>query len=117
MEWNWRDKMIGVHVRGTDRRDCGLPSMERYFGALDRLLCVTDAGIFLTSDEPPVLNQFVDRYTSRVSVYPVCSYDRNCSCAIVDAVVSLYLLRKTHGVIGSDGSGYSICAGWDCGLI
>ncbi len=35
----------------------------------------------------------------------------------MDAVVSLYLLRKTHGVIGSDVSGYSICAGWDCGLI
>jgi|SRR5271165_666819 len=117
IECNWRDKMIGVHVRRTDRRDCGLPSMERYFAALDRVLGVIDAGIFLTSDDPTVLDQFADRYCNRVSVFPVCSYDRNCSCAIVDAVVSLYLLRKTHGVIGSDVSGYSICAGWDCGLI
>jgi hypothetical protein len=117
MEWNWRNKMIGVHVRRTDRRDCGLPSLERYFAALDEVLGVTDAGIFLSSDDPTVVDRFVDRYCSRVSVYPVRSYDRNRSCAILDAVVSLYLLRKTHGVIGSDVSGYSICAGWDCGLI
>jgi hypothetical protein len=117
MEWNWRDSMIGVHVRRTDRRDCGLPSLERYFGALDEVLGVTDAGIFLSSDDPTVVDRFVDRYCCRVSVYPVRSYDRNRSCAIVDAVVSLYLLRKTHGVIGSDVSGYSICAGWDCGLL
>jgi hypothetical protein len=39
------------------------------------------------------------------------------TCAIVDAVASLYLLRNTQGIIGSSVSGYSICAGWDCGLI
>jgi hypothetical protein len=117
MEWNWRDKMIGVHIRRTDRSDCGPPSSERYFAALDQLLGVTDAGIFLSSDDPSAIDLFANRYCSRVSVYPVRSYDRNSSCAIVDAVVSLYLLRKTHGIIGSDVSGYSICAGWDCGLI
>jgi len=45
------------------------------------------------------------------------SYDRNNANAIVDAVASLYLLRNTHGIIGSSVSGYSICAGWDCGFI
>jgi hypothetical protein len=91
--------------------------LERYFAALDEVLGVTDAGIFLSSDDPTVIDKFINRYCSRVSVYPVCSYNRNSPCAIVDAVVSLYLLRKTHGIIGSNVSGYSICAGWDCGLI
>jgi hypothetical protein len=117
MEWNWSDKMIGVHVRRADRNDCGLPSVEQYFAALDGVLCVADAGIFLSSDDPTVVDQFAQRYCSRVSVYPVSSYDRNSARAIVDAVVSLYLLRNTHGIIGSSVSGYSICAGWDCGLI
>jgi hypothetical protein len=71
MEWNWRDKMIGVHVRRTDRRDCGLPSLERYFAALDGVLGVTDAGIVLSSDDPTVVDRFVDRYCRRVSVFPV----------------------------------------------
>jgi hypothetical protein len=117
MESNWRDKMIGVHVRRTDRTDCGLPSLERYLEALDGALDATDAGIFLSTDDHTVTDQLADRYRNRLAVYPVRSYDRNDSCAIVDAVASLYLLRNTHGVIGSSVSGYSICAGWDCGLI
>jgi hypothetical protein len=117
MELNWSDKMIGVHVRRADRNDCGLPSLERYFAALDGVLCVADAGIFLSSDDPTVVDQFAERYRRRVSVYPVSSYERNSACAIVDAVASLYLLRNTDGIIGSSVSGYSICAGWDCGLI
>jgi hypothetical protein len=116
-EWNWSDKMIGVHVRRADKCDCGLPSLERYFTTLDGVLSVADAGIFLSSDDPTVINQFVERYRSRVSFYPVRSYDRNSSCAIVDAVASLYLLRKTDGIVGSSVSGYAICAGWDCGLM
>lgn len=117
MEWNWSDKMIGVHVRRADRTDCGLPSVEQYFAALDGLLCVADAGIFLSSDDPNVVDRFAKRYCRRVSAYPVSSYDRNNASAIVDAVASLYLLRNTDGIIGSSVSGYSICGGWDCGLI
>jgi hypothetical protein len=40
------------HIRRTDRSDCGPPSSERYFAALDQLLGVTDVGIFLSSDDP-----------------------------------------------------------------
>jgi hypothetical protein len=117
MEQNWSDKMIGVHVRRADRSDCGPPSVEQYFAALDGVLRVADAGIFLSSDDPTVVDQFAERYSRRISAYPVSSYDRNNASAIVDAVASLYLLRNTCGVIGSSVSGYSICAGWDCGLI
>lgn len=115
MESNWRDKMIGVHVR-TLRKDEGPPSLERYFSAVDKVMDA-DSGIFVSSDDPTVPDLFANRYGRCVSMYPVRSYDRNCHHGIVDAVASLYLLRNTFGVIGSEVSSYSMCAGWDCGLI
>jgi len=44
MEWNWRDKMIGVHIRRTDRSDCGPPGAgiaqkEDTNDPHDRVLC------------------------------------------------------------------------------
>ncbi len=116
---HWRDRMIGVHIRRTDKRRWGgLPGDGEYMAALDALLEQRPhAGIFLASDDVRCQAAFHQRYGERVMSFPVRSFDRGNEDGIIDAVVTLYLLRATELVIGGSYSGYSLCAGWDNGLI
>jgi hypothetical protein len=113
----WSDRVVGVHIRRTDKADFS-PSLQHYFHILDELS--DGAGgfrIFLASDDPHCKELLVERYGKRVIDYPVRSHRRDVPEGIIDAVVCLYLLRRTQGVIGSKISGYSMCAGWDCGFV
>jgi hypothetical protein len=117
MEKHWQENVVGVHVRRTDRLSCGPPSLNHYFATIDRLLDLMSGTIFIASDDLAVVTEFKQRYRGKVLHYPVRSHGRNSREGIVDAAVSLYLLRNTKGVIGSSISGFAVCAGWEAGLI
>ena len=106
-----------MHVRKTDKgADC--PSSEASSDAIDGVLARwPEAGLFLATDDPGHVASLVKRYGQRIVTYPVRSLRRDVPEGIIDAVVTLYLLRQTGGVVGSRVSGFSMCAGWDCGFL
>ncbi len=117
MNDHWQEQMIGVHVRRTDREP-HCPSVAAYVAAVDGALAQSPASsLFLATDDANCLQEFTKRYGSRVVLYPVRTLRRDVDVGIIDAVTTLYLLRHTRGVVGSRISGYSLCAGWDCGFL
>jgi hypothetical protein len=114
---HWKDTMVGVHIRRGDRSQHS-PVLSRYCNILDRLVDdFPTTGVFLSTDDPHCTVYFTRRYGKRIVHYPVKTFSRDVPEGMLDAVVCLYLLRSTGGCIGSTISGYSICAGWDCGFI
>jgi len=114
---HWRSEMIGVHVRRGDKSSFA-PEISRYFEATDSAVNICpDAGIFLCSDDAQCENEFRMRYGGKVATYPTRTFHRDIEEGIIDALVGLYLLRHTSGVIGSSMSGFSLCAGWNCGFL
>ncbi|MDU8929667.1 hypothetical protein RXV86_19955 [Alisedimentitalea sp. MJ-SS2] len=80
---NWREEMIGLHIRGPGRLHGGAEELrkalgadgavpfEPYFEQADRILnLMPDAGIFVCSDSEPVVQSVRDRYGDRVVDYP-----------------------------------------------
>jgi glycosyltransferase involved in cell wall biosynthesis len=116
-EEHWQDQMFGVHVRRTDRHP-HCPSVADYMTVVDMVLARWPAAsLFLATDDPGCSMAFTQRFGRRVVSYPARTLRRDVAAGIVDAVVTLYLLRQTRGVVGSRISGYSLCAGWDCGFL
>jgi len=117
MDAQWRPNVIGVHLRRGDKSSHA-PKMLCYFNEIDRALnFAPDAGLFVCSDDAQCENELRGRYGSRVITYPARTLCRDIEEGIIDALVCLYLLRHTDGVIGSSMSGYSLCAGWECGFV
>lgn len=117
----WRQQPIGVHVRRTDKAGSGPPKTDVYFRAIEKAISgqrdIESPPIFLATDDPECVDEFRARYGDRLMTYPVRTLDRDSTHGIIDAVVTLYLLRATRFVVGGAYSGYSLCAGWDNGLV
>lgn len=117
VESQWQSAIVGVHVRRGDKVEF-TPPLSAYFREIDPVIdAIPDVRFFLCSDDQECETAIRGRYGNRVLSYPVRSFERASEVGIIDAVVCLYLLRCTNGVIGSSMSGYSLCAGWDCGFI
>ncbi len=80
---HWRDKMIGLHIRGPGRLHGGAGELRAALGAegavpfqpffdqADRILSLMpDAGVFVCSDSQPVIDVVRDRYGDKVVDYP-----------------------------------------------
>lgn len=116
-QMHWRSRMIGIHVRRADKAPIA-PHICEYFAVVDSVInMASDVGLFLCSDDLECGTLFSRRYGERVVTYPVRTLRRDLEAGIVDALICLYLLRNTSGVIGSSMSGYSLCAGWKCGFM
>lgn len=120
---HFRPWMIGAHLRRGDfvRRQPDLvANTDLAFAAIDRLLeREPAAGIFLSTDDggpdqvtsrlvrEGLRERFRERYGARVVWATPRSLDRREPAAIEDAVVDLWLLRRTHALVGSTGSSFS----------
>jgi hypothetical protein len=120
----FRPTMIGVHLRRGDYlhlRPHRAGNTREAMAAVDRLLRVApEAGILVCSDDgatdvdtaaatrPESLReQFASRYGSRVVwTSPRLTEGRSVE-AVADAVVDLWLLRRTDAVVGTAGSSFS----------
>jgi hypothetical protein len=114
MEQYWSNNVIGVHIRRTDKLASGLPGIHRYAQEIGRVLDVMgDARFFVASDEIAPMKELARKFGKRIMTYPVRSLKRTTLFGILDAIVVLFLLRNTYGVIGSSCSGFSLCGAWN----
>lgn len=123
---HFRTAMIGVHLRRGDfvhRRPDFVANTTQAIAQVDRLVDeMPGAGILLCTDDGAVnpLNgaarhegirvRFRRRYGKRVVVTCPRSLDRRTPIAIQDALVDLWLLRRTDAVVGSTYSSFSALA-------
>ena len=119
MNSHWWPNVFSVHVRRTDKlRTLAAPSNEDYYRAVDLTLdLLPDARIFFSADEEGVEPFFKSRYGTRLLTFPARSFNRSRTSAITDALITLLLLRETKFVIGCSYSGFSLCGGWNNGLL
>ncbi len=110
----WSDNVIGVHIRRTDKIASGIPETRCYAHEMGQILDVLgDARFFVASDEIAPMKELVNMFGNRIITYPVRSLKRTTLFGMLDAVIVLFLLRKTYGLIGSTCSGFSLCGGWN----
>ena len=130
---SFRPQMIGVHLRRADMRflyPLSATNTDSAMAAVDAYLdCSPDAGVLLCTDDGAV-NQhsgqtlateglhtkFVQRYGERVVYTCPRSLDRREPAAIQDAVVDLWLLRKTDYFVGTAASSFSEMAALGRGI-
>lgn len=120
----FRPKMIGVHLRRGDMRYLyplaaantlsAMQAVDTYLSqcpAAGILLCTDDGAPHQHTGQPlpveGVRAQFLRRYGTRVVSTTPRSLDRREAMAIQDAVVDLWLLRKTDYFVGTAGSSFS----------
>ena len=121
---SFRSHMIGVHLRRADMQllspiaaantDCALSVVDKYLAQIPNagiLLCTDDGAIHQhTGNLLPaegVRDKFLDRYHHRVIHTLPRSIDRREPEAIQDALVDLWLLRRTDCFVGTVGSSFS----------
>lgn len=120
---HFRPTMIGVHLRRGDflhRRPDVVANTALALAAVDRFLAgAPEAGILLCTDDGAVdplkgavpcegiREIFFARYGSRVIHTTPRSLDRHTTAAIQDALIELWLLRRTDCLVGSGGSSFS----------
>lgn len=120
---HFRPSMIGVHLRRGDfvrRHPDVVANTAPAMACVDRLLeRDAGAGILLSTDDggpdqvtgrsprEHVREQFSRRYGDRVVWTEPRSLDRRDAAGVEDAVVDLWLLRRTHAVVGTTGSSFS----------
>lgn len=119
---DFRARMIGVHLRRGDfilarpdvvsNADAALAKVDAHLDAMP------DAGIFLATDDGAVTGVSGDptegvrerlrrRYGARLVTTTPRSLDRGVPEAIEDALVDLWLLRKSDAIVGTYGSSFS----------
>lgn len=120
----FRPRMIGVHLRRGDfrfHRPAASGNTRSAMEAVDALLAGwPEAGILLCTDDGAgfkkdgrpigaegVAEKFKQRYGERVVQTTSRSLDRNDPVAIEDAVLDLWLLRRTDAVVGTEASSFS----------
>jgi hypothetical protein len=99
---------IGINVRAADKKD-EMPPLEEYFAKADKLLEAQPASkIYLCTDGgDEILSAFDKHYGNRLIHYPMRSLDRNSEEHCIDAVVTLYLLKRCLSLVTSNYSGFS----------
>ncbi|MBK8048538.1 MAG: hypothetical protein IPK16_16330 [Anaerolineales bacterium] len=119
----FRSRMIGVHLRRGDflrARPDVAGGTEKAIAAVDNFLEQwPDAGVLLCTDDGApdprtgavrtegVAQRFADRVGERLVQDKVRSLDRSRTAAIQDAVVDLWLLKCTDGIVGTAGSTFT----------
>jgi len=120
----FRPRMIGVHLRRADLQlgdPIAAANTQHAMSAVDACLeQYPDAGIFLCTDDGAIHQytgkslplegvraKFRRRYGDRVVFTVPRSLDRREPVAIRDALVDLWLLRRTHCFVGTGGSSFS----------
>lgn len=120
---SFRPTMVGVHVRRGDFVSVYpniVDSIDRTTAAVDRYLeDAPSAGVLLCTDDGAELPQgavapqygvaahFGRRYGDRLVRYSPRSLNRAEPIAVIDSLVELLLLRRTHWFVGTGASGYS----------
>lgn len=120
---NFRERMIGVHLRRGDMmrlRPDVVGNIQPAMAAVERFLRrYPEAGIFLCTDDGAptpegdgtrdtgVREQFRQRYGERVVWTTPQSHDRRSAAAIQEALVDLWLLRRTDCFVGTEESSFS----------
>lgn len=117
---HFRPFVIGVHLRRGDFRTARPDAVDNTAAALARvdlhLETHRDAAVFLCTDEgandvgPSLRDLFATRYGERLLPAATTHATRDSLAGIEDAVVDLFLLRRTHLVIGTASSSYSALA-------
>jgi hypothetical protein len=122
-ETRFRPRMIGVHLRRGDflatRPDVCANTDLAIAQVREFLAIEPDAGILLCTDDGAVnpwngkianegvVGIFTATFGDRVVFTEARSLDRSAPQAIEDAAVDLFLLRRTHLLVGSLGSSFS----------
>lgn len=125
----FRARMVGVHLRRGDfvtARPNVVNNLSGAMDALERFLAqAPNAGIFLCTDDGAphastrkptraegVAARFVERFGERVVSTTPRTLDRDKPEAIQDALVDLWLLRRTDYFVGTHASSFSEMASW-----
>lgn len=123
-EQNFRDTMIGVHLRRGDFlrwRPDAVGNLETTFQVVDHWLGnAPGAGILLCTDDgapnpykrqatsrEETIARFIARYGTRVVAPETATLDRREPRAIQEALRDLWLLRQTDFFAGTEGSSFS----------
>lgn len=119
MEAQWRENMLGVHVRRGDlvdlaiRRGKRLGSMAAYCAAIDHKLASGFESIYVASDDAEAWTLLLRRYgQNRCIRYQARSLDRDNAHAVQDAFIELLLLSNTGHIVGTRYSSFSRMAAW-----
>lgn len=100
-------RMIGVHIRGTDNAHCIEHSpLESFIPIIDKKLEGTDR-ILLATDEINAVSILRGRYGDRVQVPSMPPVSRDSPHGMRMAIWDLFLLAKCDMLIGSCGSTFS----------
>lgn len=117
---HFRPFVIGVHLRRGDfhtERPDAVGNTAATLARVDvHLAAHRDAAVFLCTDEavdapaPSLRAVFAARYGERMLPAATTNLTRDSLAGIEDAVVDLFLLRRTHLVIGTASSSFSALA-------
>lgn len=119
---NFQSPTIGIHVRKSDfiRFNKDYMNNEGFYNEIDKIIKIFKyINIYLATDDgapDPITGEmkylgveraFRERYPDRIITYPVRSNDRNTIEALQDALIEMYLLQFTIGIIGTKHSTFT----------
>lgn len=106
---NFKDHMIGMHIRKGDHKKAMKNSPNYLFeNKIDEYLekKPESFGVFLATDDPETAKFFKEKYPEIVFTYPKI-FGRDSRDGMIDAVVELFLLAETKKIYGSYWSSFS----------
>lgn len=100
---------VGLHIRRSDHKTSKQVSTEdKFLNIVEKEISINqDINFFISTDDPVTKHLLEDKYGSKIISQKVSSYSRDDKNAIIDAVVDLYSLSKTHKIYGSHHSSFS----------
>lgn len=108
---NYRDNVIGIHIRRTDNLSAIKDNPnEKFFTLMDQEIQQnTQCQFYLATDSAEIKSLMIQRYGERIISQDL-SLTRKNTIGMKDAVVDLYCLGATKKIIGCTHSTYSIMA-------
>jgi hypothetical protein len=103
----FNENTFGVHLRRTDHTDAIRHSpIDGFIKAMEEKLENADATFFLSTDSEQDKKRIINRFGQRIITREP-TLERTSPQGIADAVIDLFCLSKTKGIIGSYKSTFS----------